>query len=310
MFGLCYLCTVCVRQLEFQSALHRSCMHGFLDLVTLLLDHGADIERRDRVRHCHCCLEAPCGIMAVMFDAVSAFSQTYTTPLLHACWNKHVKVCSFLIKHGAQWNVKNTQGLSPLDIAMQVSRGDLIHLFNVRQVVARMHACQQLVMIACYLQNFRKKLMRNRVMDLEQAAQLRNVAGVQEILGSTVDCIHTYPEVCDASAVRNGCTFYHCQLSIHRSSVRERDVRAGVPTRATHARPCARQRQSFERMRTPHRLGACTTVDSIFVDFCSHDSVGHMFAAISTGTRWPVACHGMPRSRPQCCRVQESESHP
>ena len=46
------------------------------------------------------------------------------------------------------------------------------------------------------LQNFRKKLLRNRVLDLEQAAKLRNVAGVQEILGSSVDCVHTYPDVC------------------------------------------------------------------------------------------------------------------
>lgn len=58
-------------------------------------------------------------------------------------------------------------------------------------------------MLVCHVQNFRKKLMRNRVMDLERAAQLRNVAGVQEILGSTVECIHTYPEVCDAFAVGN-----------------------------------------------------------------------------------------------------------
>ena len=37
-------------QVEFQSPLHRASMHGFLDIVKLLLDHGADIERRDRVR--------------------------------------------------------------------------------------------------------------------------------------------------------------------------------------------------------------------------------------------------------------------
>lgn len=132
-------------KIEFQTGLHRACMHGFLDLVKLLLDNGANIECRDR---------------------------TQTTPLLHACWNKQLKVCSYLIKRGAQWNVKNTQGLSPLDIAMQVSRGDLIFIFN----------------------NFRKKLLRNRVEDLEKVAKLRNLAGVQEILGNSVDCIHTYPE--------------------------------------------------------------------------------------------------------------------
>jgi hypothetical protein len=37
--------------------------------------------------------------------------------------------------------------------------------------------------------------MHNKCKDLERAAKIRNVDGVREILGSTIDCIHCYPEV-------------------------------------------------------------------------------------------------------------------
>jgi hypothetical protein len=37
--------------------------------------------------------------------------------------------------------------------------------------------------------------MHNRSKDLEKAAKIRNVDGVREILGASVDCIHCYPEV-------------------------------------------------------------------------------------------------------------------
>ena len=44
-------------------------------------------------------------------------------------------------------------------------------------------------------QGYRKKLMHNKVKDLERATLIRNVDGVREILGSAPDCIHIYPEV-------------------------------------------------------------------------------------------------------------------
>ncbi len=37
--------------------------------------------------------------------------------------------------------------------------------------------------------------MHNRCKDLERSAKLRNIVGVREILGSTVDCVHCFPKV-------------------------------------------------------------------------------------------------------------------
>ena len=49
--------------------------------------------------------------------------------------------------------------------------------------------------IVLMFQGYRKKLMHNKVKDLERATLIRNVDGVREILGSAPDCIHIYPEV-------------------------------------------------------------------------------------------------------------------
>ena len=61
-----------------------------------------------------------------------SLAQTYTTPLLHTCLNNHIALANILIKRGAQWAVKNTQGLTPLDLAMLASKGSMIKLLNVR----------------------------------------------------------------------------------------------------------------------------------------------------------------------------------
>jgi ankyrin repeat protein len=65
--------------------------------------------------------------------------QTYTTPLLQACLNNHIVLANVLIKRGAQWAVKNTQGLTPLDMAMQLSKGSMIKLLNVSVSVCHVH---------------------------------------------------------------------------------------------------------------------------------------------------------------------------
>ena len=46
--------------------------------------------------------------------------------------NHHLRLANMLVRRGAQWNVKNTQGMTPLDLAMQNSKGDMIKLLNVR----------------------------------------------------------------------------------------------------------------------------------------------------------------------------------
>ncbi len=191
-------------QFEYQTALHRACIHGFTEIAEFLLNSGANIERRDRVRCCarrsaahwrtrfidtapprpppqhtlsHTLHQTVCGCrlrarMCIFFRApvaevptlhllgsanrwpprpqplpciTLAFrprppAQTYTTPLLHACMNNQLTLANVLIKRGAQWAVKSTQGLTPLDLAMMHSKGGMIKLLNVRGHVPCAHA--------------------------------------------------------------------------------------------------------------------------------------------------------------------------
>jgi hypothetical protein len=36
-------------QMNFQTALHRACIHGFFEIAVFLLNSGANIDRRDKV---------------------------------------------------------------------------------------------------------------------------------------------------------------------------------------------------------------------------------------------------------------------
>ena len=82
---------------DHQTPLHLSCERGHVDIVNVLLSHGADIHVKDKV--------------SIYSDITSIKSllliQDGDTPLHLSCKSGHVDIVNVLLSHGADIDVKN-----------------------------------------------------------------------------------------------------------------------------------------------------------------------------------------------------------
>ncbi len=85
---------------DYNTPLHKACKHGNMNLVSLFLDFGADIEAK---------------------------SKTGSTPLFHAALNDHREAVELLLQRGANVNATNKHGTS-LHIAVMRENVVLIKL--------------------------------------------------------------------------------------------------------------------------------------------------------------------------------------
>lgn len=86
------------------SALRRAIEHGNLDAVLNAIDHGADIEEAD--------MHGDPGL-----------------PLRIACFKGNAAIVEALIKHGANINARNTQGVGgPIRMAAKGQHRDIVQL--------------------------------------------------------------------------------------------------------------------------------------------------------------------------------------
>ena len=80
-----------------QTPLHLSCESGHVDIVNVLLSHGADVHVKDRV--------------SKYSDITSIKSllliQNEDTPLHLSCKSGHVDIVNVLLSHGADIHVRN-----------------------------------------------------------------------------------------------------------------------------------------------------------------------------------------------------------
>ena len=74
------------------SPLMRACRRGHIDIVTLLLLHGAD---------------------------VNAIDKNLMTPLMYACQNENIDIVDLLLFHGARIDMENCNGHRALHLACQ-----------------------------------------------------------------------------------------------------------------------------------------------------------------------------------------------
>lgn len=94
--------------------LHNACSYGHLQMTALLIESGSQVNAQDIY---------------------------WFTPLHEATLKKRYDVCSLLVSKGADVNLKNRDGHSSLDLALQLNDQDLIDIF--RGDAAFLDACQK-----------------------------------------------------------------------------------------------------------------------------------------------------------------------
>jgi len=85
------------------TSLHFACRDGYIEIVSLLIQSGCDINVQNR-------------------DGI--------TPLNTACLNRHVKIVSLLLQKGCDINIKDNKGLTVIDTILNQ---DIIKLIKTKQ---------------------------------------------------------------------------------------------------------------------------------------------------------------------------------
>lgn len=94
-------------------ALHYSVYHGHLDMVRILLEHGADIH-------------------ALGYEN----NHEMTPPIILAAWEGGIDMLRLLLEHGADPNVKSGNGVSPLSTASRHGKSDRVELLKQHGAVS------------------------------------------------------------------------------------------------------------------------------------------------------------------------------
>lgn len=106
-----------------QPALHLAAREGLLDIVTLLADARADLDKRNPANESAVMLAALAGHRAVVEFLLAREAQINHpgwTPILYAATNGHTEIIKVLIENHAYIDSSSTNGLTSL---MMASRG-------------------------------------------------------------------------------------------------------------------------------------------------------------------------------------------
>uniref|UniRef100_A0A670ZU57 VPS9 domain-containing protein n=1 Tax=Pseudonaja textilis TaxID=8673 RepID=A0A670ZU57_PSETE len=130
-------------------SLHVAALHGHVDLVALLLKHGANIEAKDvnQAGPLHfACQNGHFQVVKYLIQCRAKQNRRDiygNTPLMYACLNGYQEIAAILLQHGASVNLPNNQGNTPLHkavignydavVQLLLQNGALVHLRNNRQ---------------------------------------------------------------------------------------------------------------------------------------------------------------------------------
>uniref|UniRef100_A0A670YID4 VPS9 domain-containing protein n=1 Tax=Pseudonaja textilis TaxID=8673 RepID=A0A670YID4_PSETE len=130
-------------------SLHVAALHGHVDLVALLLKHGANIEAKDvnQAGPLHfACQNGHFQVVKYLIECRAKQNRRDiygNTPLMYACLNGYQEIAAILLQHGASVNLPNNQGNTPLHkavignydavVQLLLQNGALVHLRNNRQ---------------------------------------------------------------------------------------------------------------------------------------------------------------------------------
>ena len=100
------------------ALLHNAAKIGFKELVQQLIKDGANVAIRDSEKRTPLHYATTKEVAALLMLNIDARDQSGNTPLYLAVKDNRPEMVSFLIANGAQVNVKNNYGWTPLDIAV------------------------------------------------------------------------------------------------------------------------------------------------------------------------------------------------
>ena len=138
---------------------------GQMKLVTFLIEHGANLDRRDKddqtaLHYAVCGFDVSCEILSYLIEngaEVNAFTRRDNcTPLMLACKYGHLNAVTSLIEHGAEVNLQDAFGNTAVYYALNYSDGSpevLSRLMRDRAAVnnaCRRDNCTPLMMACQY----------------------------------------------------------------------------------------------------------------------------------------------------------------
>uniref|UniRef100_A0A0F7ZCG5 Ankyrin repeat domain-containing protein 27 n=2 Tax=Crotalus adamanteus TaxID=8729 RepID=A0A0F7ZCG5_CROAD len=131
------------------TSLHVAALHGHVDLVALLLKHGANMEAKDvnQAGPLHfACQNGHFQVVEFLIECTAKLNKKDiygNTPLMYACLKGYQEIAAILLQHGASVNLPNNQGNTPLHkavignykavVQLLLQHGALVHLRNYRQ---------------------------------------------------------------------------------------------------------------------------------------------------------------------------------
>ena len=104
------------------TPMHVGAMAGHIDILSLLLNHGADVDVRDIYGVTPLYRASKLEVGEFLLDRgadINARGETGATPLSGALWLSRVEFAQMLVKRGASINTHGTDGYTPLHFAVQ-----------------------------------------------------------------------------------------------------------------------------------------------------------------------------------------------
>eukprot|EP00727_Mastigamoeba_balamuthi_P013365 m51a1_g8651 hypothetical protein (245) ;mRNA; f:37936-38670 len=121
---------------------------GAVDVVRALVDAGADVDARTASGETSLHAAAYRGHYAVARELLRAGAdpdarepRRGTTPLLCACLGGHLGVVCLLLEHGADPNAQTADGASPVLVATQAGRGDIVEALRLAGAAGASGCC-------------------------------------------------------------------------------------------------------------------------------------------------------------------------
>lgn len=110
---------------------------GNIDVVKLLIDHGADVNAPGELGITPLHRAKNAEIAQLLIDhGANVHGDCCDTPLLSAVWNDKNDIVKILIDHGADVNAKDIDGHTPLDIAIERGQDEIAALLREHGGVA------------------------------------------------------------------------------------------------------------------------------------------------------------------------------